>query len=189
MNRPVHLARRDAFYLKALERIQTLPKFPDPATQQRIVAEAHYLLREARRHARVANLSKLTSDSSRLFVKFLSLLIDHTQSLMHLLERIRMLSEGDHAIDLFLEISPEEREVITAPYRDCASSLISSLTSLLERAEGPARALRNTSLVKMPVDAKARYEKAFRHFEEQADGEARIGGEFPDPRIDPSKDE
>jgi hypothetical protein len=64
-------------------------------------------------------------------------------------------------------------------YRRCAVLILKGLLNMLQQAEKPFQALRQTSLAKMSVVDKARYEKAQKHFEALADGEAEKAAEFP----------
>jgi hypothetical protein len=65
-------------------------------------------------------------------------------------------------------------------HRRCAASLLKGLLTALQQAGKPFNNLRQTSLAKMTVVDKARYEKACKHFEELADSEAEKAAEFPD---------
>jgi hypothetical protein len=179
LNRPVHLARRDAFYDQAATRIRKLSACKSTAEQQTLAGQALYLLREARRHAEVANLSEKTSSHSRLFVRFMDLIVDNTQSLALILSRQIHTAAADNPLDAFLGGSGASSKM-SSNYRRCAVNTLKGLLYLLQQAEKPLQNLRQTSLVKMTADDQQRYEKARKHFEELADGEAEKASEFPD---------
>lgn len=179
LNRPVHLARRDVFYEKAAALIKNLPSKKPPVEQRKVAEQALYLLREARRHAEAANLSEKTSEQNRLFVDFLNTSVDNTQSIVRMISRQFVVDAQGNPLDRFLGTSGAGAKM-SGHYRRCAGLVLKGLLNILQLAEKPFRDLRQTSLAKMAPADKARYEKARRHFEELADGEAEKAAEFPD---------
>jgi hypothetical protein len=179
LNRPVHLARRDVFYEKAVERIRKLPSHKLIAEQRITAEQALYLLREARRHAEAANLSEKTSTHSRLFVNFMDIVVDNTLSITRMLRRQVTADAPDNALDGFIGGAATGAKM-SGHYRRCGALILKGLLNALQQAEKPFRDLRQTSIAKMTLEDKARYEKAFHHFGELADGEAGKAAEFPD---------
>jgi hypothetical protein len=177
LNRPVHLARRDVFFDKAVARIKMLPAQKQPTEQRKLTEQALYLLREARRHAEAANLSEKTSTQNRLFVSFMDTAVDNTQSIAQMLRRQIAVEVPDNSLDRFLG-SADTGAKMSGHHRRCAAHILKGLLLILQQAEKPFRDLRQTSLAKMTIVDKARYEKAFRHFDELADGEAEKATEF-----------
>ena len=178
LNRPVHLARRDVFYEKAVERIHAISAQKSPIEQRKTAEQALYLLQEARRHAEVANLSEKTSVQSRLFVSFMDSVIDNALSISRMLGRQTAAGEPENSLDRFLGSSGAGANM-SNHYRRCTAHVLKGLLHILQQAEKPFRDVRQTSLVKMTPADKARYEKACRHFEERVDGEAETTPEFP----------
>jgi len=178
LNRPVHLARRDVFYGKAVERIRRLPSQKLPAEQRKIAEQALYLLREARRHAEAANLSDKTSTQSRLFVKFMDVVVDNALSVTRMLRRQMGVEAPDNGLDGFITASGSGAKMFKI-YRRCGTLILEGLLNSLDQAEKPFQDLSRTSLAKMSVVDKARYEKALKHFEELADDEAEKATELP----------
>ncbi len=178
LNRPVHLARRDVFYQKAAERIRGLQSTKTSDEQCELAEQALYLLREARRHAEAANLSGKTSSQNRLFVKYMDIVVDNTLSVTRMLRRQLGVEAPDNGLDGFIG-TPGPGKKMGAIYRQCATLILKGLLNSLERADKPFRDLSQTSLAKMSTVDKARYEKAQKHFEELADGEAEQTFEFP----------
>ena len=82
------------------------------------------------------------------------------------------------ALDRFLH-STDTGAKLQGHYRRCAVQILKGLLISLQRAEKQFNDLRQTSLAKMSVVDKARYEKAQKHFEDLADGEAGKAAEFP----------
>jgi hypothetical protein len=178
LNRPVHLARRDVFYEKAVVLIKKLPAQKSLPEQRKTAEQALYLLREARRHAEAANLSEKTSTQSRLFVSFMDTVVDNTLSITRMLDRQTGADAPDNPLDGFIG-STVISSKMSGNYRRCAVLILKGLLSAIQQADKPFQALRQTSLAKMSIVDKARYEKAQRHFEELADGEAERSAEFP----------
>jgi len=178
INRPVHLARRDVFYEKAVARIREIPLQKQLAEQRKTAEQALYLLREARRHAEAANRSEKTSTQNRLFVGFMDIAVDNTLSVTRMLRRQISADASDNPLDGFIGSTGNGAKMSTR-YRRCAVQIIKGLLNSLQKGEKPFHDLRQTSLAKMSIVDKARYEKAQKHFEELADGEAEKAAEFP----------
>jgi hypothetical protein len=178
LNRPVHLARRDVFYEKAVALTKKIPAQKSISEQLKIADQALYLLREARRHAEAANLSEKTSTQSRLFVSFMNIVVDNTLSITRMLRRQICANAQDNPLDGFIGSTGTGAKT-SGYYRRCAVLILKGLLGMLQQAEKPFQALRQTSLAKMSVVDKVRYEKARKHFEGLADGEAEKAAEFP----------
>jgi hypothetical protein len=171
LNRPVHLARRDAFFEKADEYIRGLSKLETPSGQRRQAEKALHLFQEARRHALAANLSEQTSSQSHRFVDFIDMAIDNTQSTARMLRRQLFVNRDDSPLHKFLGGS-ETGNKMSGHYRRCAAHILKGLLLVLQQAEKPIDELQQNSFSKMnPVD-RTRYEKAKTHFTKQADSEA-----------------
>lgn len=179
LNRPVHLARRDVYYLKAVERIQKLLAQKLPAERGKTAEQALYLLREARLHAEAANRSDKTSTQNRLFTKFLDIAVDNTLSVARMLRRQTEAKACDNAFDGFIGSSGTGANM-SGRYRQCEGLILKGLLRVLQQAAVPFADLSRTSLAKMTLEDKARYEKAKEHFEALADEEADRVAEFPD---------
>ena len=178
LNRPVHLARRDVFYIKAVELVKKLPAQKSISEQSKTAGQALYLLREARRHAEAANLSEKTSTQSRLFVNFMDIAVDNTLSITRMIRRQINANAPDNPYDGFIGTASTGAKM-SGNYRRCGVLILKGLLNILQQSEKPFQALRQTSLAKMSVVDKARYEKARNHFEALADGEAEKAAEVP----------
>lgn len=179
LNRPIHLARRDVFYGKAVALIRKLPAQKPTSGQHKTAEQALYLLREARNHAEAANLSEKTSMQSRLFVKFMDNVVDNTLSITRMLRRKITVDAPDNSLDGFIGSDGTAAKMSTH-YSRCAGLILNGLLHVLQQAEKPFDDLSRTSIAKMSITDKERYEKASRHFNELASGEAEKAAEFPD---------
>jgi hypothetical protein len=171
LNRPVHLARQDVFYEKAVRQIQELPSHKQPEEQCIIAERALFFLCEARFHAEAANRSEKTSVHNRLFVEFIDTAIDNTQSITRMLHRRIGADKRDNPLDRFLG-SSDVGSKMSRHYRRSAEYILKGLLAVLKQAERPFYDLQQTSLAKMSTTDEARYEKARSHFKKQADSEA-----------------
>ena len=178
LNRPVHLASRDVFYTKAADCINEISTHKKPEDQLKLAQQALYMLREARRHAEVANLSEKTSTQNRLFIHFLSTAVDNTESVAHMLSRQIAVSAPNNPLNQFLSESGAKTKM-AGHYRRCATLVLKGLLSSLQQAEKPYEDLRRTSLAKMTFVDKARYEKAHQQFNVLANQEAEKAADFP----------
>jgi len=171
LNRPVHLARRDVFYQKAVECIKKLPAQKRPDELRETAERALVLLQEARRHAEAANRSEKTSVQSQLFESFIDMMIDGTQSVTRMVSRQISYGTANNPLDRFF-VTTGSGEKMSKHCRRCAAMVLKGLLDILQQAEKPTRDLRQTSIAKMTGVDKNRYEKAYRHFEELIDKEA-----------------
>jgi len=171
LNRPVHLARRDGFYEKATALIEHLATLKNPEEQRQTAEKALFFFREARRHAAAANLAEKTSRQSRLFTELLDMTIDNTLSITRMLRRLRIAETPDSPFQQFLQ-SRDTAEKMRSHYRRCAAHILKGLAALLKAAEKPCYDLQQASLAKMSSSDKARYEKARKYFEEEAEDDA-----------------
>ncbi|MEI8207425.1 MAG: hypothetical protein WCG03_11160 [Kiritimatiellales bacterium] len=177
LNWPVHLARRDVFYIKAVALVKKLPAQKSISEQLKTAEQALYLLREARRHAEAANLSEKTSTQSRLFVSFMDIAVDNTLSITRMIRRQINANALDNPYDGFIGTASTGAKM-SGNYRRCGVLILKGLLNILQQSEKPFQALQQTSLAKMTIVDKDRYEKAYKHFEELADGEAERAAEI-----------
>jgi len=170
LNRPVHLARRDVFYEKAVAHIKMLPSNRPLAVQRKTAEQALYLFHEACRCAEAANLSEKTSAQSQVFEAFLDAAADNALSITRMLRNQTSAEASDNPLDRFLD-SNDTGAKMSVHYRRCAVHILKGLLNILQQAEKPYRELQRTSLAKMTVADKDRYEKAYKHFDALADSE------------------
>jgi hypothetical protein len=168
LNRPVHLARRDVFYEQACRLIQQLPEHADPVQQKHTADKALFMLFEAQNAAVAANQSSRTSVQSQLFLDFLTIAIDNTQSIARMLRRRLSVEKKGSPLVQFLRSEMTGNKMCTH-YRRCAAHILKGLLLILKAAEKPYQELCEASLSKMNATDRARYKKARLHFKEQAD--------------------
>ena len=97
--------------------------------------------------------------------------VDNTLSITRMLRRQVAADVPENPLDHFLG-SPGTGAKMSGHYRRCAAHILKGLLNILQLAEKPYCDLRQTSLAKMTVVDKDRYEKAYKHFEALADSEA-----------------
>lgn len=169
MNRPVHLARRDVYFEKAVQLIESLAGQRDPVKQQKTANQALICFQEALRHGTAANQSDKTSRNTRLFQYFLETAIDNTGTIARMLERRLTLEAEDNPLDQFLGESDTGIKMSTH-YQRCAAHVLKGFLLVLAQAKAPVQELQDSSLVKMTPNDQARYKKAHSHFEKEAAG-------------------
>lgn len=171
LNRPVHLARRDVFYENAVARIKKLPAAKQLVEQRKMAEQVLYLLREAYCCAKAANLSEKTSTQSRLFEASMDVVVDTALSITRMLRRQTSAEASENPLDRFIGSGGVSAKM-SGHYRRCAVHILKGLLNILQQTEKPYRDLQRTSLAKMTVTDKDRYEKAYKHFKALVDSEA-----------------
>jgi len=165
LNRPVHLARRDVFYEKAVELTKKLNEQKTLSGQQETAEAALHFLSEARKHAEAANRSDKTSLENRLFLDVLDTALDNALSITRMLRRQQSSQAEDCTICRFLG-SSEVHQKMSMHYRRSAAYILKGLLLLLQNVDSPHERLRKTSLAEMNATDKARYDKARAHLSE-----------------------
>jgi hypothetical protein len=165
LNRPVHLARRDVFYERAVQLTKKLNEQKTLSERQKTAEAALHSFCEARKHAEAANRSDKTSLENRLFLDLLDTALDNAQSITRMLRRRQSSQAEDCTICRFLGTS-EVHQKMSTHYRRSAAYILKGLLLLLQNADSPYERLRKTSLAKMNAADKTRYDKAREHLNE-----------------------
>ena len=171
LNRPVHLARRNVLYKKAVEHLQRLPSIRTTKEKRLIAEQALFLFRESRRHAEAADHSETALESDGLFVKFLDTAVDNTHSVARMLRRVHSVETSDNPLDQFMGKAGTGIKM-RGHYRRCITHVLKGLLYILEQAESPFEELCRIDLEKMSAADQARYEKARDHFGKLAESDA-----------------
>lgn len=166
LNRPVHLARRDAFYKQAGQRVEQLSAQKKLAEEQETAEEALRLFCEARQHARAANRSEKTSTEDQLFLDFLDAAVDNTQSITRMLRRQQSVESDECPLGRFLGTNDVSSKMGTH-YRRCAAHILKGLVQILQQAARPYQELQQTTLSEMSSTDKNRYEKTRTYLTQQ----------------------
>ncbi len=166
-NRPVHLARRDAYVERAVELVyMPLQKVN---TQQRLqqVDFITRLIEGARKHAILAMRANRVTEEERAFERFLTLIHENARSIHALmLNQSHLESEGRAFMGLLLDEEEEEALLSAFHCRRSAEDMLMGLAQILRLAHGPYRTLqrRNVDSLENGEGDRERYRQAHRSF-------------------------
>lgn len=159
LNRPVHLALRDAFYEQAVLQAKKLSEKKVLSEQRETAEKALRFFCEAKVHAEAANRSEKTSTEDQSFLEVLDTAVDNAQSIARMLRRQQSSKEKECRICRFLG-SNEVHQKMSTHYRRCAAYILKGMLLLLQHADRPYQDLQQAGVAKMSPSDQARYEKA-----------------------------
>lgn len=164
INRPIHLARRDVFFERAVELLYT--PLQNLTTAERIIhAEVIIsLLKTAESHAFFAIQSSGTVAQETDFLRFLKLISDNVQSAHAMLQHQLHLEAEESFLCQFLSATPEQCVLPAMHYQRRAEDILQGLWNILQLAHTAYRNLQQTNLDSLTEEEKGRYRKAYDSF-------------------------
>lgn len=174
LNRPIHLARRDAFFERAVELLYMPVQDLDSQARLSHVEKVLSLLTTAQKHAFFATRSPEAHQQEHDFLHFLKLISHNLQS-AHSMTQHQLHLEGDESfLCQFLSASPEECALPAMHYRRRADDILQGLWHLLRLAHKPYRELQQKNLEAMQDDARARYKNAYSSFRDELSARGNV---------------
>ena len=168
MNRPVHLARRDACVTRAAEMLHASSLGRGVASRSTQVERLERLLACAVEHATLATRSGQGSETETALVRFLRLVHHNAQSVQALMaNQAHIESENHNFLARLLGEDQEEAALSALHCRRSAEDMLLGLRQILQMAYGPLVALQRTSLEKMNDADRERYKKAHASFTDE----------------------
>lgn len=168
LNRPVHLARRDVFFERAVD----LLGLPLDSVLQEARAQhvSHVLsaLRCARQHAIFAGRSGAMTPREKDFVRFLDLKFNNVLSAEAMMQHQAALEESKSALCRFLEAPPERCELPALHFQRRAEDILLGLWHILQSAQAPYRALQQANYEALTPRDQERYLRACRCTRDEA---------------------
>ncbi len=174
LNRAIHLARRDAFYERAVELLCIPSQEMDLQARIQQINKVMALLKTASKHAFFAVRSPRAAPKEHDFLHFLGLIADNVQSIHSMLLHQAHLEAAESFLCQFLNASAEQAILPALHYRRRADDLMQGLWQMLRYAQSPYRALQVQIAEAMSPDDKARYDKAYASFREEANSRFRM---------------
>ncbi len=184
-NRPVHLARRDAFFTRALE-LLCIP-FQQIALQQRLenVTSVLACLQMSRKHAFFASQYESAMPAEEDLVHFLDLKIENVDSLAAMLQHQAHLEAETNVLSSFLGITHEQSLLPAFHYQRRAEDILQGVWHLIGQVQSPFQHLRKACIDSLSDAEKKRYERALLHFEQEARAKYRTPAPPPPPSQEP----
>lgn len=167
-NRPVHLARRDAFFARALD-LLCIP-FHQIDLQQRLqnVTGVLACLNMSRKHTFFAAQFPSALPKEQDFLHFLDLKIENVDSLAAMLQHQAHLEAESNFLSSFMGITREESLLPAFHYQRRAEDILQGLWHLISQAQSAYQNLRKDCIESLDASERERYERALRHFEQEA---------------------
>jgi hypothetical protein len=167
LNRPVHLARRDAFYERGVELLFQPLQHMATATRIQHLQQVMDLLSTAKQHAFFAYRGQKPAQKEVDFHEFLKLILDNVQSIHSMMLHQSHLEEAESFLCQFLNTSSEQCQLPAMHYRRRAEDLMQGLWQMMQLAYAPYRTLQASFRESASPEELARYQKAFSSFEEE----------------------
>lgn len=164
LNRPVHLARRDAFYIRALELLCAPLQHVSLAERIRNVSEVLACLKTAREHAFFSSHAPGAPPLEKDYLSFLDLMVENVSSLAAMLDHQAHLEVEKNFLSNFLGTTREQSVLPAFHYQRRAEDILQGLWHLLSQAQSPFHNLRKAALDTLSAAERDRYEKALQHF-------------------------
>lgn len=164
LNRPIHLARRDVYFERAVELLYMPTQELD--TNQRIqhVDKAISLLKTSVAHAFLATKSAGTTNQEQDFLRFLNLVSHNVQSAHAMMQHQTHLEHEEGFLCQFLSATPEECALPALHYRRRADDILQGVWHLLRLAHRPYRDLQRANTEALPAEERKRYQRAYDSF-------------------------
>jgi hypothetical protein len=168
LNRPIHLARRDAFYERGVELLYLPLQEMDTATRITLLKRVMAVLATARKHAFFASRSLRSTEREKDFLHFLELIYDNAASMASMMEHQGHLEGAESFLCQFLNTSKEQCQLPAMHYRRRAEDLMGGLWQLLKLSHAPYRSLQKEFTDLAAPEERQRYQRAFASFREES---------------------
>jgi hypothetical protein len=168
INRPIHLARRDVFFERAVELLYV--PLQNLSTADRIKSSEVIIsmLKTAETHAFFAIQSSSTVAQESDFLRFLRLISDNVKSANAMMQHQLHLEAEESFLCQFLNATPEQCVLPAMHYQRRAEDILQGLWNVLQLAHTAYRSLQTSNLQKLTEDERARYRKAYDSFRHDA---------------------
>lgn len=177
LNRPIHLARRDAYFERAIELLYMPMQEMD--TEQRIehVEKVISLLKTAQFHAFFTTKSPRATQQEHDLLHFMQLISHNVQSAHSMMQHQSHLEGEEGFLCQFLDARPDECVLPAMHYRRRADDIFHGLWHLLRLGHKPYRHLQQSNVQTLAPAEQERYRKAYKSFRDE------IAVKFPNPQI------
>ncbi len=161
LNRPVHLARRDAYFERAMDILCQPMEGLTPKRRLQHVELLHGGLRRGRDHAFLAARSERATAREVDFHHFLELKLQNVASAIAMIQHQLELNEEEGFLSQFLEATPEEGMQPAQQFERRADDILEGLWHMLRQAHATYFELRNHNLSELLPEEQSRYHRAY----------------------------
>ena len=166
INRPIHLARRDVFFERAVELLNTPLQDLDIDTRLKHADVIQALLKTSESHAFFATRSS-ASPQEHDFLRFLKLIANNVNSIHAMMQHQSDLEGEEGFLCQFLGATAEQCALPALHYQRRAEDILQGLWHMLQLAHSPYRALQQTNFEGMSDEERSRYKKAYDSFRKE----------------------
>lgn len=167
-NRAVHLARRDAFFERAMDLLCQPIEALDAEARVEHVRHVYTALCKARDHAAFAVKWASTTEKERDFVRFLELKARNAESAIAMLQHQIELEKEEGFLCQFLAASQEETLLPAQQYRRRAEDILQGMWHLVRRSQATYSKLSRLNREGLPIQEQDRYQRAYKSFQDEA---------------------
>ena len=164
LNRPIHLARRDVYFERAVELLYLPIQELDTNARIQHIDKVLSLLKTSQFHAFLATKSAGTTEVEQDFLRFLNLISHNVQSAHAMMQHQTHLEHEEGFLCQFLSASPEECALPALHYRRRADDILQGVWHLLRLAHRPYRELQRSNSEALGAAELVRYRKAYQSF-------------------------
>lgn len=173
LNRPVHLARRDVYFERAVDILYAPVQENGIASRLKHVDTVLNLLKKSEWHASLTAHSSQATRREQDFQRFLALIAQNVQSAHAMMSNQMHLEEAESFLWQFLGAGQEGRSLPALAYGRRADDILQGLWHVLRLGLAPYRMLQQENLEGMTELEKERYLVASKRLrEELVEGQA-----------------
>jgi len=156
------MARRDAFFERAMDLLNLQTKDLDTAARLEHIERVLKILGAAEHHGSFAVKAPSAGESEKDFLHFIGLIRHNVESAQAMTQHQSHFEREEGFLCQFLKSAPDECILPAMHYRRRADDIAEGLWHLLQLAHGPYRALQQTAYAALSEGERARYDKARR---------------------------
>lgn len=162
-NRPVHLARRDAYFEEANKLIHARHEQGKSEINIADYEEIIFLLRVARLHAIYSIRETGKNENDEQFYRFIDLLAGNVKAILSMLNLKGMVESSENSIASFLGENKASIALQAEEYQRRANDFSCSILNTLKLAQDPIDQLKKENANALSPDETQRYAKSFDH--------------------------
>lgn len=164
LNRPVHLARRDVYFEKAVELIAGSQPLHGDALGGEVSELILHMLRIARHHAEFAVRSDGLTGHDEEFCRFINLLVSNIKAVLSMIDLKGMIEDTEESSFNFLGANRASAGLQAEEYQRRANDIVRSIQNTLKLAREPFENLKAENREVATDEENVRYKRARKHF-------------------------
>lgn len=163
-NRPVHLARRDVYFERAVNLLNAQQAVGSHELDMKSYEEILFLLRVSRQHAKFSLRKAGKNETDEQFARFINILAGNVKAVLSMLNLRAMVGSSDDSFFTFLGANQASLALQAEEYQRRANDIIRSVHNTLRLAEDPFELLKTENIESCTQEEMERYQKAREHF-------------------------